>query len=471
MLTLRDCHSDNNNGHGYHYYGTDTHALHIEHPNSTNNAGYAHWDATGTGLTINNGHSAYNYGGIWNPVEATPTQQGNGVNQSTYNDLYFEGGYLGSRLGLHTKYDGGTNALGFQPDSQGASTILQWHTRSGAGSGNRGARLGGAGFLSISPNFEAQHRLWGDPTPNVYPIISGGVGSSVAQNGAFDWSLYNSSEGVEFGTGSDKASGYYIAGLKKSNKSWNTKRLEIGDDTDSAKTAGHFVTVLSGTAVPQGGSYPKGTRVYNINHNGTNVDYWVNTVEGGSTWFAVKPGSVGSLVLYFTDNFNRSDGAVGNDWELVTSGVFGGRKPTIASNRLTATTHGTGAILRPNLLLNTKQEITIISVSNLGGVCLLARYQDATHCYFAEYDSTGGRIYLYNGSISVIGSGITRTPQPNDTMRFTVTDTTLKLEIIAGGVVVATATTTNSTFANAGKCGYADDSAGAIVDDYVLQEL
>jgi hypothetical protein len=271
MLTLRNCHSDSNNGHGYHYYGTDTHALHIEHPNSTNNVGYAHWDGSGTGISISNGHVAYNYGGIWNPIEATLTQQGNGVNQSTYNNIYFEGGLLGSRLGLHAKLDGGTNALGFHPDSQGAVTILQHHLRSGEGAGNRGARLGGAGFLAISPNFQAQHRLWGDPTPSVYPIISGGVGASVAQNGAFDWSLYNSTEGAEFGAGSGKTSGYYIAGLKNSSKSWNVKRLEIGDGTldgngnEQSKTSGHFVGMQAGTAAPTSGTYPLGFIVWNLN--------------------------------------------------------------------------------------------------------------------------------------------------------------------------------------------------------------
>jgi hypothetical protein len=468
--TLRYCKAEWNNGHGFHFIGTDCHETHLEDFNSVHNNGYGIYDFTGTGMKHSQGHMSANYGS----VKCVGL-----VNQSVFDDIYTEaGGYLGAMLPPHAMWRGGSNGLGFQPDSLGAFVLSTYWMRSGWESQVHGARFQGIGLVNADMLNKYQSRIWGDLSSSA-PILSG---AAAARNAGTlnnpgvtaDWSLYHSPEGFDIGTGYQKATGFYGAGFNVDRKSWHTRLLEVGDNTNDAKTAGHFIAVFARTAEPSGGSYPKGSICYNINHDGTNVSYWVNTVDNGSTWVAVTPGS-GSTAYSFTDNFNRSDGAVGNGWTVHTTGFYSAKSATIASNKLTFPHSGYGAIRRLAEYTNTRQEITISATPNEGGVSLLARMQNESNCYSGSYENSTSYSKIYKqesgGRTPISSANLTRTPQAGDVMRFTVNGQNLKLEILNNGLVVDSITATDSTFSSSTYVGIADEYAGWTVDDYKLYQL
>jgi|GEM_PF-4371727 len=471
--TLRYCKAENNKGHGFHFIGTDAHEIKLLEFNSTSNAGYGVYDYTGTGMTVTGGHIAYNRGTV---------KQVGDVNQTVFKDIYTEGGSLGAMLARHGMWIGGTNASGFQPDSDGAFTLNTYYLRHGidpqTGDGAQilGARMGGKGLLALALDRKYSHRLWGATAAGQYQIMSGAseTRGTLSQMIAADWSITHSAEGFDIGNGVDRSGDFYGAGYNVDRKSWNTRLLEIGDNTNDAKTAGHFIAVFARTAEPSGGSYPKGSICYNINHDGTNVLYWVNTANNGSTWVAVTPGS-GSTAYSFTDNFNRSDGAVGNGWTVHTTGFYSAKSATIASNKLTFPYSGFGAIRRLAEYTNTRQEVTISATPNEGGVSLLARMQNESNCYSGSYENSTSYSKIYkqvSGVRTAISSAnLTRTPQAGDVMRFTVNGQNLKLEILNNGLVVDSITATDSTFSSSTYVGIADEYAGWTVDDYKLYQL
>lgn len=283
-MSLDRCKAEGNQSHGFHFIGTDAHAMFLKEFNSVNNGSYGIADDTGTGTNVQGGHIAYNHGTVWMRLET--------VNHSSYTDVYTEGGQLGARLSQSATWSAGTNASGFQLDSQGAYTLT-----AKAGLDERGARLGGYGFNSRTTDHEFRARFWGDSPASSRPILSG-VSMPRSSQGidytGSDWSLYHSSQGLEIGAGHNKAENYYLAGTHLDRKAWNVRRLEIGDNTDASKT--NHIGMHSAAAAPSGQGYPKGYIVWNLNPSSGGVLFWRNTGNATTAnWEAVTADSGAGL--------------------------------------------------------------------------------------------------------------------------------------------------------------------------------
>lgn len=183
------------------------------------------------------------------------------------------------------------------------------------------------------------------------------------------------------------------------------------------------------------------------------------------------------MTLVFSDNFNRANGAIGNDWSAITTGLFTGKTASIVSQRLApSASAGRYAFLRPETVLNSVQEVTQVSRDAAfgGGGMLFARMQNDQNGYCIIYaDSVSGTgIYKFVGNVlTLISTTITRTPAANDRLRFTVQGSSLKFEILANGVVVETRLVTDTTFTGAGKVGLGETFGGAVLDDYSLTQI
>lgn len=478
---LETCKTDSCRGHGFHFIGTDTHEVKLLNFNAISNLSYGIYDETGTGMTVTGGHIAYNGGTV---------KQVGLVNQTVFKDIYTESGQLGAMLARHGMWIGGTNASGFQPDSEGALSLFAYNMRygiasDGNGSQTRGARMGGFGLIGMSKDYQYSSRFWGDLPAATYPILSGAseTRNTFNQELAADWSLYHSTEGLDIGTGYTKATGYYGAGFNVDRKSWHARRLEIGNGLDTSKT--NYVPMICATDINSipAGVYPTGSLVVNSAPTVGSLFGWRNIgTQGSPNWEEITLGSGGGATPpTFGDNFNRANGAIDNNWTRFSTGYFGSNlkanPASIVSNKLVFEYTGREAFKRSATYVNTKTELTysVAPGGGAGGVFLFARMQDELNGYCATYQGNTpvNKIYkLVSGGLVALSSALTRAPQAGDVMRFTVNGSTLLFQIVnSSGTVLDSVTVADSTYSAAGFNAFGEEYGGTTVDDFKIYEL
>lgn len=212
--------------------------------------------------------------------------------------------------------------------------------------------------------------------------------------------------------------------------------------------------------------------------NGTFNNLVVRRI-GADGWYDEKVFSLtvtaaGGGSQTFTDDFNRANGAIGNNWQAIVSGGFSVPTGNIGSNELVVTGgssfHG---FVRPDLIIEGSSEIEL--VSTLGnGLAPLVRLQTNDDCYLAYAAlGTAGYTRIYkssNGSAAPVSSVFNYALAVGDKLKLTAQGNVIIFSYIRGGVEteIGRYTDTTNPILTAGKFGFAADATTITLDNYKL---